>query len=229
MSSMWTAWILLLFQLSCSALDSVQPLNVTSANGNNFTALENQTKAFGFQDAFNPRYGSTNGTITLFPHACLQSDGTPNCTAACLNKPQMFSDLETLHNCALFPEISVRLADDDGLTNEARRLAEELKITPSSNNRSLPSIISSAIQQCLLDSCSNNQDCAASNVHSIKTNQMPSSDYLNGTSYLALCAPIPAYINADVGGVGVWPKLALYSTSTDSLTRFSSPTPYRWV
>ena len=228
MLSMWTAWILLLFQLSCSALGSVQPLDVVSADAVSFTALETQTKAFGFQDAFNTRYGSTNGTITLFPHACLQNDGTPNCTAACLDHTQMFSDLETLHNCALFPEISVRLAEDS-LTSEARSLAEELKITPSSNDASLPTRISNAIQQCLLDSCRGNQDCAARYMTPISTNQMPSSDYLNGTTYLALCAPIPAYITADVGGVGVWPNLALYSTSAESFTRSSSPTSYRWV
>ena len=203
------AWIILLFQLSCSALEPAQPLNVASINANNFTAFKNETKAFGLQDAFNNKYGSTNGAITLFPNACLQSDGAPNCTAACLNNTQMFSDLETLHNCALFPEISVGLADNT-LTADARRLAEELKIAPSNNDSSLPSRISNAVQRCLLDSCSGNQDCTAGTLNTVNgIKQMHSSDTLVGrffidNNYLALCSPIPAYINADVGGIGVW-------------------------
>ena len=233
MLSVRVAWIVLLFQLSCSAVESAQPLDVTSINADNFTASKNQTKPFGFQDTFNSKYGSTNGAISLFPHGCLQNDGTPNCTAACLNNTQMFSDLETLHNCALFPKISVSLADDS-LTPEARRLAADLKIAPSNNDSSLPSTISNAIQHCLLDSCNAKEECAADIPNPKSMNHKPSSDTLDGANfidngYLVLCVAIPAYITADVGGVGVWSTPALCSTSVDFATRFSSPMSSRWV
>ena len=184
----------LLFQLSCLALKPAPPLNVVSITSDNFTSLENRTRTFGLQDAFNGTYGSPNGNLTLFPKACIQSDGTSNCTAACLN-PTMFSNLETLHNCALFPTISVHLANNN-LSVDARRLAEELNIEPSGDDSSLPSRISNAIQHCMLDS---------SNDNDAKKKQSP--DDLTGTSftspYFNPCASTTAYVNADVGGIGV--------------------------
>ena len=104
----------------------------------------------------------------------------------------------------MFPLISVQLANNS-LTVDARRVAEELKIEPSNDGSSLPSDISNAIQSCLLDSCKNNEDCAGT-LDGPKLNHSPNK--LTGTrfidnTYLTLCGPIPAYVNADVGGIGV--------------------------
>lgn len=204
---MQAAWIFLLFQLSCFALKPVPPLNIASITSKNFTTLEHQTKAFGLQDALNSYYQTPNGAITLFPDACIQNDGTPNCTAACLDNTQMFSNLETLHNCAVFPNISVHLANDN-VSAGARRLAEELKIEPSSKGSTLPSSISNAIQRCLLDSCENNPDCKDTLNPSSVSNKNHSPDDLTGilfaNTYLNICGPITAYVNADVGGIGVF-------------------------
>ena len=212
MLKMWIVWILLPFQLSCFALKPASPLSIASITSETFITLENRTKAFGLQNALDSSYGTSNDkipkeAITLFPDGCIQSDGTSNCTAACLNRIQIFSNLETLHNCALFPKISVHLANDN-VSTDARRLAEELKIEPSSNDSSLPSTISNAIQRCLLDSCDNNPDCSKS----IKKQDVKSSpDNFTGTlfadNYLNICAAITAHVNADVGGIGVWSKL----------------------
>lgn len=203
-------WIWLPFQLSCFALKPAPPLNIASITSENFTTLENQTKAFGLQNALNSYYQTPNEAITLFPDACIQGDGTSNCTAACLDNAQMFSNLETLHNCALFPKISVHLANDN-VSAGARRLAEELNIEPSSDGSSLPSIISNAIQRCLLDSCKNNPDCSDSLSPINNQNVKPSPDNLTGAlsadTYFNICGPISAYVNADVGGIGVWSKL----------------------
>ena len=107
----------------------------------------------------------------------------------------MFRNLETLHNCALFPTISVNLANNN-LSTDARRLAEELNIEPSGNDSSLPSRISNAIQHCMLDS---------SNDNDAKKKQSP--DDLTGISfaspYFNPCASTTAYVDADVGGIGV--------------------------
>ena len=215
----WAAWIFFLFQIPCFAQRPAPSLNIagiTLDDDYHFT-LENQTKAIGLQDALNGLYGSTNGTITVFTDACMQRDGTPNCTAACLDTTQMFSNLETLHNCAVFPNISVHLANN-ALTPAARRLAEDLNIRPSSDDSSLPSRVSNAIQRCLVDSCNNNEDCASTLNPINGSNRKYSSYDLTGTrfinnTYFPLCAPIPAKINADVGGVGVWSK-AVYPFHT---------------
>lgn len=204
-------WVLLLFQLSCFALTPAPPLNINRINSKNFTTLEDQTKPFGLQDALNSKYNSTNGAITLFPDACFQRDGTRNCTAACLDNTQMFSNLETLHNCAVLPQISVYLANNS-VTANARQLAGELNIEPSGNESTLPSKISNAIQRCLLDSCSDNTDCTGTLNPTSGSNRIHSPDNFTGIhfidhGYFTLCAPIPAFVNADVGGIGVWPKL----------------------
>ena len=202
-----TVWILLPIQLSCFALD------LASITSMNFTTLENRT-IFGLQDALNGRYefndDDPSRAITLFPNACLQKDGTQDCTAACLDNTKMFSNLETLHNCALFPNISVQLAKNS-LSANARRLAEDLRIGSSSSDSSLPSRISNAIQHCLLDSCNANTDCIGilNPIHGSSRKHSPDnltgSDFAN--AYLNICGPIPAYVTADVGGIGVRSKL----------------------
>lgn len=206
---MRAAWVFLplLFQLSCLALKPPPPLNIDRINSNDFSTLEKQTKPVGLQDALNSFYNSTNGAMTLFPDACFQSDGTPNCTAACLDDTQMFSNLETLHNCVVFPDVSIHLANNN-LSANARLLAENLNIKPSNKDSSLPSIISNAIQRCLLDSCNANTDCTGTLNPINGTYKNHGSDSLTGTSfinnnYLPLCAPIPAYVDPDVGGIGV--------------------------
>lgn len=209
MLNIGAAWILLPFPLSCLALKPAPPLDITSITPMNFTTLENQT-IFGLQDALNGKYeygdDDPSGAVTLFPNACLQSDGTQNCTAACLSNTQMFSNLETLHNCALLPNIMVHLANNN-LTTNARRIVENLKIESSSSDSSLPSRISNAIQHCLLVTCNDNSDCVGilNPVNGSSRNHSP--DNLNGSdfadTYLNICGSIPAYVNADVGGIGV--------------------------
>ena len=197
------AFILVLFQLSCFALKPAPPLNIASITPMNFTTLENNT-IFGLQDALNGKYDS--GAITLFANACLQSDGTQNCTAACLSNTQMFSNLETLHNCALLPNILVHLANNN-LSANARRIAEDLKIEANGSDSSMPSRISNTIQHCLLDSCNANTDCTGilNPINGSSKNHSP--DNLNRSdfaeTFLNICGPIPAYVNADVGGIGV--------------------------
>ena len=213
MSVLRVAWLILHFQLCCFALEPAPPLDLISIPSINPTTPGSYAIPFGLQNAFNRNYNSTNGVITMFSDACNQSDGTSNCTAACLNSTQMFSSLETLHNCALFPLLSVRLANGT-LSTDARSLAEKLKIEPSSDHSSLPSNISNTIQTCLLDSCHNNTDCAKTLNPIHGSNRGFDPNNLTGIlfidSYFPLCSPIPAHINADVGGIGVRSKLCCF-------------------
>ena len=164
----------------------------------------------GLQNALDRDYPYQNNIIALFPNACKQKDGTFNCTAACLDTTNIttFSDLETLHNCAVFPEIFVNLAKNN-VTANARRIAEDLNIKPSSNPSSIPSIVSNKIQTCLIDSCTSDEDC---NKTMNGTNSYYQPNNLTGSSfitnvdnskYFALCGRTSAFVDADVGGIGV--------------------------
>ena len=206
---------MLQFASTSCALKMAPPLDIVSITSNNFTTLENNTTPFGFQGAFTSTYGNSRGVMTLFPNACTQSDGTQNCTAVCLNnKTQMFGNLETLHNCAMYPSISIHIANKS-LTTRALHLAEELKIE-SSNTSSLPSNIFNTIQTCLLDSCKNNPDCnnKLDTTYGSNPNHGPDS-----IIYLALCSSIPAYVTADVAGIGVNDAVPVHISSSADMTK----------
>ncbi len=58
------------------------------------------------QDALNSFYNGAkdSDSIKLFSKAC--GNETQNCTAACLDPTQMFGNLETLHNCGVYQNVS---------------------------------------------------------------------------------------------------------------------------
>ena len=206
MLNLRVAWTLSLFQLSCFALNPPPILNLsTIEDWRNSITLDNGTKTLGLQNALDRDYPYQNNTIALFPHACRQSDGTSNCTAACQTNSTTFSDLETLHNCAVFPEISVNLANDN-LSPYARRLAQELNIKPSNSGSSLPSFVSNKIQTCLIDSCKENDDCKKT-LNGYNSNHQPNNytgaSFIRNGAYFGLCGGTTAYVDADVGGIGV--------------------------
>ena len=200
------AWTLSLFQLSCFALNPPPLLDLaTIEESSNSITLDNGTKTLGLQNALDRNYPYHNNTIALFPHACRQSDGTSNCTAACQINSTTFSDLETLHNCAVFPEISVNLANNN-LTANALRLTQELNIKPSNDDSSLPSFVSNKIQTCLIDSCKANDDCKKT-LNGFNRNYQPNNytraSFIRNGNYFGLCGGTTAYVDADVGGIGV--------------------------
>ena len=206
MLNMRVAWTILLFQLSCSALKSSSLLDIDTIEESRLSiTLDNGTKTLGLQNALDRRwpYRFLDNTVGLFPLACDQIDGTQNCTAACQDN-SMFISLRTLHNCAVLPEISVRLANDT-LTANARGLAEKLNIVPSNNTSSLPSIVSNKIQTCLIDLCTTDDNCnkALNRTTSNRNTHYTGASFVGNGDYFRLCLPIPAYVDADVGGIGV--------------------------
>ena len=116
----------------------------------------------------------------------------------------MFSSLRTLHNCAVLPEISYRLANGT-LTDNASGLADKLNIVPSNNDSSLPSIVSNKIQTCLIDLCTTDDNCnkALSRTTSNRKTNYTGASFVHNGDYFRLCRPILAYVDADVGGIGV--------------------------
>ena len=211
MTNMRTIWIFLLFQRSCFALKpKPPPLDVIPLTTGNASTLGNRANTIGLQGALSKFYRSTNGALAVFIDACLQDDGIKNCTAACQNHAQMFGNLTTLHNCVVFSSISLHLSNNN-LTTEASRLANELNIEPGHDG----SWIFNAIQTCLLDSCKNNADCGGK----IKN---------RADRYIFLCGSISHYATADVGGIGVRFKSALFFVYVDLLSRYSYLTLCKW-
>lgn len=220
---MRTAWIISLFQLSCLAITPAPTLDVVQVNlsasfapddiKNKVISVENRTRTLGLQDALSGRSFSTDGAITLFVNACEQDDGTRNCTAACQNQTQMFSNLQTLHNCAVFPQVSIALANST-VSDDARRLAADLRIEPNNNNLTVPLKIMNSIQQCLFDSCDGDSRCT-SHIKPVNfTSEQSSLDKLSRTlnqNSHSLCTTSPAFVDSDVGGIGVCSKLPLSS------------------
>ena len=202
MLNMRAIWIFLLFWWSCLAFKPPPPLDVAPITAGNSSILGNLTNTIGLQGALNKYHGSKNGAVTVFINACMQDDGRDDCTAACQDHTQMFSNLMTLHNCVVFSDISLHLSNHS-LTTEARHLAQELNIEPGNNG----SWIKNSIQTCLLDSCDNNPDCARR------------SNNTSNDGYFSLCGSIPMYATADVGGIGVRSKSALFSMCVDIFTR----------
>lgn len=171
---------------------------------------------FGLQDAMNIRYdipGQNFKYTSLFPDACEQDDNTRNCTTACLNNQQMFASLDTLHNCVVWPSIYVA-DEDDRLSPNATGLARSLGLKKGSKGSSLPSRISTNIQNCLLASCDADDECGkkANLSHRPGGFRKAYSANLTGDLYYGLnsslhyfnpCQYINAPATADVAGIGV--------------------------
>lgn len=198
-------WIFLLFQLSCFALKPPALLDLATINdSSNSINLEDGTTTLGLQNALDRNYPYQNNTIAVFLQGCNQTDGTFNCTAACQSNSTKFGDLETLHNCAVLPEISVNLAKNN-VTANARGIAEKLNIQPSNDGSSLPSNVSNQIQNCLIGSCMANSDCKEKLNRSKSNRQIhyTGASFVPGDDYFGLCSLTTAYVDADVGGIGV--------------------------
>lgn len=186
-------------------------ISVSSANGSIPSLL------FGLQDALNIRYdtpGKNFKSTSLFPDACGQDDNTRNCTTACSNTQQMFASLDTLHNCVVWPSIYVE-DENDGLTPYATGLARSLGLEKGSKESSLPSKISTSIQNCLLASCDADDECGRKANMSFPHGgfRKAFSAHLTGNLYYGLnkslvyfdpCHYINAPATADVAGIGVF-------------------------
>lgn len=181
---MRTIWTSFAFQLTCFALKP-PPLKIISIQGRDpINAVE--YPVFGLQDALNSFYNGAkdSDSITLFSKAC--GNQTQNCTAACLDPAQMFGNLETLHNCGVYQNVSELWAGGN-LHAESISVLKDLGFKKSSRNSSLPSDINNAIHVCLLDICGDNPDCP-------NRTKAPYAD---------ICAEISAPVIADVAGIGV--------------------------
>lgn len=155
---------------------------------------------------------------SLFPDACEQDDNKRNCTTACLDTKQMFASLDTLHNCVVWPSIYIT-DEKNGLLPFATGLARSLGLDKGSEKSSLPSRLSTSIQNCLLDSCDANDECGQNADMSFPALgfRRRFSAALTGDLYYGMnkslvyfdpCQYISAPATADVAGIGVFKMIS---------------------
>ena len=170
---------------------------------------------FSFEDALYPFGTSESGYSSipyLFQDGCLQNDGSQNCTASCQDENKIFGSLDTLHNCMVYPTLADlyyrnNLSDP---TVPARYNIQKAKV-----NSTLYKNITTTIQACLIDMCTETPGCDE-NLKANSQEEMWSSPLnLTSTFYLysdedggygesfSLCEYVPESFNQDIGGIGV--------------------------
>ena len=182
------------------------------------STLNMTPSTFSFQDALNPSGGYTadgySNTPFLFHNGCSQENGAQNCTASCQDPHQIFGSLDTLHNCMVYPTVA-DLSSRRNLSNTS--LAEYYNIQPSKAGTGLSQNITSTIQTCLSDYCTNTLvgsgctnylhglDNASSPLNMTSTFYIYSDNYgeYEGNDRFDLCLFIPKSLNPDIGGIGV--------------------------
>ena len=171
---------------------------------------------FGLQDALNTKFDSPyveTKYLSLFPDACDQNEAQKNCTTSCQDPQQIFARLDTLHNCVVWPSVYVQ-DENSSLLPFAAKLAGSLGLTKGRDSSSLPSIISTKVQNCLLDACDSNDECARNANRSFPLlgfRATFSADLTGGLyygmnkslTYFDPCNHISAPATADVAGIGV--------------------------
>ena len=173
-------------------------------------------------------HGAYNESSFIFADACLQADGTQNCSASCSNSGTIFENLYTLHNCMVYPTVADQYAAGN-LTDQAVALIERRHINSSTTN--LPNYsetpaMTTKIQSCLVSYCASLPGCQAS-----YPKESPAEAGSNDTNYDSdgyispfdtksgydlnidgeilsqlICKNLPtsmSSVNSDIGGIGV--------------------------
>ena len=175
------------------------------------STLNMTLSTFSFQDALNP-------SPFLFHNACLQDNGTQDCTASCQDLSKMFGSLDTLHNCMVYPTVA-DLAARNNLSNAS--LAEYYNIQKSKVGTGLSKNITTTIQTCLVDYCTTTLSGLGCKeyLYAVPNTSSPlnvsSAFYIYNTDpengyneddggvNFDLCMFIPNSLNPDIGGIGV--------------------------
>lgn len=194
------------------AVDASSPLNITTVTNDTFSTLGITLATYSLQDALFPDSDQSMLSYTydysayLFADACRQADGSTNCTASCNDTSLMFENLETLHNCMVFPQVAAHHYNNN-LTARAQRLVEGLEIEPMKNTSDLSRAVMSHVQSCLTDYCATITGCREQ-----YADENP-SPYLNASYWdfndqgeelvEYICGYFSAQVNSDIGGIGV--------------------------
>lgn len=170
--------------------------------------------AFSFYEYFPERY--IDG-VWLSSDAC-NIAGLQNCTASCLNPSSLFSSLESLHNCLLYPVVAQLYVH--GSFSDAH-LADSLGIDNKSHAIQTAKNITTLISSCLSDYCGVDKRCTdnlpPNRAFDFDNSTLSILDAFYDPFYIAqpsiflfdICEFVTpsSYLNADIGGIGVSTKL----------------------
>ena len=156
------------------------------------------------QDAFSLDIEG-NPVIGVFPGACSVAS-VQNCTASCLDASMMFGNLETFHNCLVYPAVAELYVNG---TSFDPHLTDSLGIHNQSQAMQAANNISTTIYNCLSSYCREDKQCTSDLQQHSSLSYMTYIDYEeqpNATIYeFEICdyvAPF-SFLNADIGGIGV--------------------------
>ena len=178
---------------------------------------------FSFQDALKPTvndlYSDDPGSdlhtnpIYLFTDGC-DNNGTQNCSVSCADKGTISSNLNTFHNCVVYP-IVAQLYADGNLSTSAKdsALVEGLGIQKSKQGSELLNNVTSTISSCLVSLCTQSsecKECALEDGAGILTSANITAGLSSWNANFrlqelanALCDSQTSGLNSDVGGIGV--------------------------
>ena len=192
---------------------------------------------FSIQDALFPADSEIESSswsyddTFLFTDACRQADGSSNCTISCSNNATVFENLETLHNCMFWQEVSFKYGIKN-LTSEQNAVVETLGIVGDKTNSST-SVTTDVIRRCLVDYCANNvEGCQAyvDDSYSISpfTNYTAFWNESEGRELMqAICDSSSYPVNPDIGGIGVPFNTPIHPKNLLIISRCTSPTGFR--
>ena len=162
---------------------------------------------YGLGDALKLQFNRTSDLPipSLFADACAQPDNTHNCTTSCTTLEQLFGSLDTLYNCVAWPQVYSESINGT-LSPAALTLAKSLGVPKQGGgDPTLPSLVSNNIQDCLLDSCDQDDNCGRNAPDYRKRSQkkLTGQAYYGPGNYFDPCPHITAPATADVAGIGV--------------------------
>ena len=184
---------------------------------------------FSLQTAALPSAGGSyvhldpiHGNSLLFIDACEQPGKTHNCTVSCNDPAMMFENLETLHNCMVYPVVAYQYSNKSLFPTSIQWL-EDLGIVATETN---PRNSFQAVQilKCLTEYCSASSRCKqeydtfanlSGDIYSVRAGYW-TTDHYGGKLVRAICDSYTYPINSDVGGIGVCSKLALGTPSNNA-------------
>jgi hypothetical protein len=163
----------------------------------------------GFQNAVEDASGESgwSGPV-IYTSGCLQSDGSYNCSIACQDSDQVFTSMETFENCLTYPVITSLMAFDN-LTDESLNFAQSYGFIVDAD---IIETTNDTLWYCFKQYCEANPDqqgCSTDPCYGWPDDTLQiEAGYQAGYPwdtclYLDVCSGLPAYVNSDVGGVGV--------------------------
>ncbi len=179
--------------------------------------------AFGIQSAgYAFSYGGT-----LYTRGCNENDVTRlNCSSACQDASQIFSNPYTLQNCMLLSALA-----PNGMTPGDKKAASDFSIDVMDPDfPSLARSVKQTIQGCLEEYCVNNCSGTFEPWQSSYAYKLNGFNNVTGPVYAYICPSDVQGLNADIGGIGVRQRRSLNDKETFLIMtsdRFIYPTGCR--